>query len=73
MINDGKEKHTVGRRCRAAAEAFPSIKRRVEDAVENVGKLESIGLSRSIAVVVSSRAFGVSVEKLTEMLNGKKR
>lgn len=60
-----------GKRRLASSNTNLSVKRRVEDAVENVGKLESLGLSRRIAVIVSARAFGLSMEKLTEMLNGK--
>ncbi len=68
MGSDGREKRMVEKRCRSATEANLSVKRRVEDAIENVVKLESLGLSRRIAVIVSARAFGFSIEKLTEML-----
>lgn len=47
------------------------IKRRVEDAAENVSRLRKLGLSRRIAVIVSARQFGLTAEKLTEMLNSK--
>lgn len=56
-----------------------AIKRRVEDAVENVARLESIGLSRRIAIIVSARQYGVEQKVLNEFyttglresLNGK--
>jgi len=48
-----------------------AIRWRVEDAVENVNRLRKLGLSRRIAVIVSARQFGLTAEKLTEMLNGK--
>jgi len=71
MDSDGREKRMVEKRCRAATEANLRVKRRVEDAIKNIGELENLGLSRSIAVIVSARAFGLSTEKLTEILNGK--
>lgn len=48
-----------------------AMKRRVADAVKNVARLEKLGLSRRITVIVSARQYGVSVEKLAEMFNNK--
>ena len=56
------------KRSLASNKANLGVKRRVEDAVENVGKLENLGLSRRIAVIVSARVFGLSMEKMAEML-----
>jgi len=69
MDSEGREKRLVEKRCRMAPAGALSIKRRIADAVENVARLEGLGLRRRIAAIVSARAFGLSTEKLTEMLN----
>ena len=65
VMENGKKFEREKRRLTGEYEQS-AIKRRVEDAAENVARLESIGLSRRIAIIVSARQYGVEQKVLNE-------